>query len=129
MNITHRQDATRFWTLGALAVLLSAGTTFSYLRSMGYGIAAGALIGLRGREGDVAYAQHWAMFWFTTAACSLGASGLAGALATSIYKEAEWLPRFIARLVVASAVSFGLAVSIGLVTVSILSKSHYSAVR
>lgn len=129
MNTTDRQDAIRFWALGGLAVLLSAGTTLSYLRSMGYGIAAGALIGLRGREGDVAYAQRWAMFWFTTAACCLGASGPAGALATSIYEEAEWLPRFVARLVVASAVSFVLAVLIGLVTVSILTKSHHSVVR
>ena len=126
---TDREDAFRFWALGAVAALLSAGAAFSYFHSMGYGIAAGDLIGLRGREGDVAHAQRWAMIWFTTAVCCLGASGLAGALAISIFKEAGWLPRFIARLVVASAVSFVLAVLLGLITVSIFTTSHQSVVR
>src|SRR5215469_2293312 len=82
-----RQDAIRFWALGALAIILSAGAAFSYLHSVGYGIAAGDLIGLRGREGDVAYAQRWAMTWLVTAVCCLGVSGLSGALATSIIKK------------------------------------------
>jgi hypothetical protein len=69
---TDRRGASRFWALGTLAVLLSVGAAFSYLHSMGYGMAAGDLIGLRGREGDVAYAQRWAMFWFVTAVCCLG---------------------------------------------------------
>jgi hypothetical protein len=74
---TDRQDAIRFWVLGALAVLLSAGAAFSYLRSMGHGIAAGDLIGIRGREGLLAYMQHRAMAWFMAAVCCLGVSGLA----------------------------------------------------
>jgi hypothetical protein len=53
---TDGQYGSRFWGLGALSVLLSAGAAFSYLHSMGYGIAAGDLIGLRGREVDVAFA-------------------------------------------------------------------------
>jgi hypothetical protein len=57
---TDLQDAIRFWAFGAIAVLLSAGAAFSYLHSTGYGIAAGALIYLRGREGNVAHAQRWA---------------------------------------------------------------------
>ena len=126
---TDRRDAIRFWALGALAVLLSVGAAFSYLHSMGYGIAAGDWIGLRGREGDVAYAQHWAMVWFVTAVCCLGVSGVSGALATSLFDEAERLPRFVGRFVVASAVSFVLAVVILWVTVSIATASHHSVVR
>ena len=126
---TDRQDAIRFWALGALAVLLSSGAAFSYLHTIGYGMAAGDLIGLRGHEGDVVHAQRWAMVWFMTAVCCLGVSGLTGALATSIYKEAGWLPRFVARLVLASTVSFVLAVLIGLVTVSIAMASHHSVIR
>ena len=118
---SDQQDATRFWVLGALAVSLAVVAAFSYLRSMGYGIAASDLIGVKGREADVAYVQRWAVIWFTTAVCFLGVSGLSGALTTSIDGEAEWLLRFAARLIVASTVSFVLAALIGLVAVWIAS--------
>src|ERR1700758_1968962 len=113
------QDALRFWGLGAFAILLSAGAAFSYLHSMEYGIAAGDLIGLRGREGDVAFAQRWATFWFTTSVCCVGVSSLAGAFATPIYEDASRLSRLIARMVVAAVISFVLAVLIGFVSFSI----------
>jgi len=126
---TDRQDALRFWGLGTLAVLLCAGTAFSYLFCMANGIAAGDMIGLPGREGDVITAQRWARFWFTTSVCCLGVSGLAGAFATRIYEDASRLSRFIARLVVATTVSFVLAVLIGWVTVSIAAASRHSVIR
>jgi len=128
-TVADRQDARRFWGLGALSVLLSAGAAFSYLHSMGYGIAAGDLMGLRGREGDVAFAQRWATVWLMTAVCCLGVSSLAGALATSIYEGSERLSRLIARLTVALVVSFVLALLIGFVSFSIITSSHHSAVR
>ena len=117
------------WGLGALSVLLSAGAAFSYLHSMGYGIAAGDLIGLRGREGDVAFAQRWATVWLTMAVLCLGVSSLAGALATSIYEDAARVSRLIARLMVAFAVSFVLALLIGFLSFSIITSSHHSVVR
>jgi hypothetical protein len=126
---TDRRDAIRFWALRALAMLLSVGAAVSYLHSMGYGMAAGDLIGLRGREVDVAYAQRWAMVWFVTAVCCLGVSGVSGALATSLFGEAEWLPRFVGRFVVATTVSFVLTVVILWVTVSIATASHHSVIR
>lgn len=126
---TDRQDSRRFWGLGALSVLLSAGAAFSYLHSMGCAIAAGALIGLRGREGDVAFAQGWATVWLTTAVCCLGVSSLAGAFATSIYEDAARLSRLIGRLMVALVVSFVLALLIGFVSFSIITSSHHSLVR
>jgi len=128
-TVADRQDARRFWGLGALSVLLSAGAAFSYLHSMGYGIAAGDLIGLRGREGDVAFAQRWATVWLMTAVCCLGVSSLAGALATSIYEGSARLSRLIARLTVALVVSFVLALLIGFVSFSIITSSHHSVVR
>ena len=128
-TVADRQDARRFWGLGALSVLLSAGAAFSYLHSMGYGIAAGDLIGLRGREGDVAFAQRWATVWLMTAVCCLGVSSLAGALATSIYEGSERLSRLIARLTVALVVSFVPALLIGFVSFSIITSSHHSVVR
>jgi hypothetical protein len=126
---TDRQDAIRFWALGALAVILSAAAAFSYLHSMAYGIAAGDLIGLRRREADVTYAQRWATVWLMTAVSCLGVSGLSGALATSTYQEATRLPRFVTRLVVALAVSFVLAVLIGFVFFVIVTATHRSVVH
>jgi len=126
-TVTDRQDAVRFWGLGSLAVLLCAGTAFSYLFCMSNGIAAGDMIGLQGREQDVITAQRWARFWFTTSVCCLGASGLAGALATPIYEEG--LRGFVGRAIVASTVSFVLAVLIGWVTVSIAMAAHHSVIR
>ena len=124
---TDRQDAVRFWGLGTLSVLLCAGTAFSYLFCMSNGIAAGDMIGLQGREQDVITAQRWARFWFTTSVCCLGASGLAGALPTPIYEEG--LRGFVGRAIVASTVSFVLAVLIGWVTVSIAMAAHHSVIR
>ena len=124
-----RQDTLRFWGLAAIAILLSAGAAFSYLHSMGYGIAAGDLIGLRGREGDVAFAQRWATVWLLTAVGCLGVSSLAGALATPIYEDAAPLSRLTARLVGALVVSFVLAVLIGFILFSIITSSHRSIVR
>lgn len=126
---TDRQDALRFWGLGTLAVLLSAATAFSYLFCMANGIAAGDIIGLRGRERDVITAQRWARFWFTTSLCCLAVSGFAGAFATRIYEDASRLSRFIARLIVATTVSFVLATLIGWVTVSIAAASRHSVIR
>ena len=126
---TDRQDAIRFWGLGTLAVLLCAGTAFSYLFCMANGIAAGDMIGLPGREQDVITAQRWARFWFTTSVCSLGTSSVAAALATPIYEEGSRVARFVARATVAATVSFVLAVLIGWVTVSIATATHHSVVR
>jgi hypothetical protein len=126
---TDRQDARRFWGLGILSVLLSAGASFSYIHSMEYGIAAGDLVGVRGREVDVALAQRWATVWLTTAVCCLGVSGLAGALTTSIYEDAARLSRLIARLMVAVVVSFVLARLIFSVSFWIMTSSHHSVLR
>lgn len=112
-----------------MCVLLSAGAAFSYLRSMGYGIAGGDLIGLRGREGDIVFSQRWAMVWLTTAVCCLGFSSLAGALATSIYPEGARLSRLFIRLALASVVSLVIALLIGFVSFSIITSSHHSVVR
>lgn len=126
---SDRQDILRFWGLGCLAILLSAGAAFSYLHSMGYGIAAGDLIGLRGREGDVVLAQRWATVWLMTAVCCLGVSSLAGALATPIYEDAARFSRIIARLVGALVVSFVLAVFIALISFSMITSFHHSIVH
>jgi hypothetical protein len=124
-----RQIAFRFWGLGSIAVLLCAGAALSYVLSMGNGIAAGDLIGLRGREGDVITAQRWARFWLTTSACCLAASSLVGALATRTYEEASRVVWFVTRILVAAVVSFIIAVLIVFFALSMAAASHHSVVR
>ena len=116
----------KFWGLGAFAVLLSACAGFSYLFYMGQGIVVGDLLGLRGREADVAIAQRRAVYWLLVSVCCLAGSGIAGALATPIYEHAPRFPRFIARLVLAFVVSFMLAV---LIAFLIITTSHHPIVR
>ena len=125
----HRRDTLRFWGLGAVAMLLSAGAAFSYLHSMGYGIAAGDLIGLGGRQADVAFAQRWATVWLITAVSCLGVSSLAGALAAPIYEDAAWVSRLTARPFTALLESFVLAVLVGFISFSMITSSHHSIVR
>ena len=125
----HPKDALRFWGLGALALLLCAGAAFSYLFCMSNGIAAGALVGLRGREQDVIIAQRWAGFWFTASVGCLGASSVAAALATPVCDDVSRVAQLIRRAVVAAVVSLVLAVLIGWVIVSIATASHHPVVR
>jgi|SRR5271165_3192651 len=126
---TDRQDALRFSILGTCAVLLSAASAFSYLAYMGQGIVVGALLGLRGREMDVAVAQRCATYWLLASVCCWGGSSIATALASPIYADASRVPRFLARLVLASASSIILTVLIGLVSFSIITASHRSVVH
>jgi len=126
---TDRQDALRFWILGTCAVLLSAASAFSYLGYMGQGIVVGALLGLRGREMDVAIAQRWPTYWLVASVCCLGGSSVAAALTLPIYADASRLPRFLARLVLASISSIVLTVLIGMVSFSIITASHRSLVH
>ena len=68
----------KVWLVAALALCLAAASAFAFFGYMAQGIAAGALIGLPGREQDVAQYQHQAMPWFV--ACFLFQVGLVGCL-------------------------------------------------
>jgi hypothetical protein len=96
---------------------------------MEQGIVVGDLLGLRGREVDVAITQRWAAIWLLASVCCLIGSSVAGALATPIYDYAPRLPRFVGRLVLASIVSIVLAVFIGLVSFSFITASHRPVIR
>ena len=54
----NRQTTLHIWVLGTIAVLLSCASAFSYFLRVGQGIVIGDLLGLPGREADVALAQH-----------------------------------------------------------------------
>jgi hypothetical protein len=120
---TDQHDTHRVWALRAFAVLLCAASAFSYLSYMGQGIVVGDLLGLRGREADVAIAQRRAICWLAASVCCWGGASVAGALATPIYEDAPRLPRFIARLVLALMISLALVVLIGF-SFSIITAPH-----
>jgi len=128
-GFTYRQDVLRFWILGTCAVLLSAASALSYLGYVGQGIVVGDLLGIRGREADVAVAQRRATYWLVASVCCLGGSSVTATLASPIDADASPLPRFLARLVLTSISSIVLTVLIGLVSFSIITASHRSAVH
>ena len=66
--------AHRVWIPAVIAVLLSIASAFSYFGYVGQGIIVGALLGLPGRESDVAIAQHWATYWLVASLCCLTGS-------------------------------------------------------
>lgn len=110
-------------------MLLSAASALSYLGGVGQGIAVGDLLGVQGREADVAVAQRWATYWLVASVCCLAGSSVTAALALPIYADVSPLPRFLARLVLTSISSLVLAAIIGLVSFSIITASHHSVVH
>ena len=67
-TLCHMETTSRLkWLLWLLAVGFAASAALSYCGYVGNGIAAGSLIGLPGREGDVAKAQQYAGLWLGAA--------------------------------------------------------------
>src|SRR6476661_2486419 len=65
MEPIFRTDESRTarWMIACLAAAFSFAAALAHLAYVGNGIAAGAIIGLPGREGDVTVAQHHAVVW------------------------------------------------------------------
>jgi hypothetical protein len=128
---TDRQAPLRLWVLGGGALLLSIASAFSYIGYIGQGIVVGDLIGLRGREADVAAAQQWATYWLLASAfCLAGSIGtVTPALPFPFYADASRLSRFTARLVLASIFSTVLTVLVGLVLFSVITALHRSVIH
>jgi hypothetical protein len=100
-----RQTPLRIWSLGAIAVLFSIASAFSYLGHIGQGIVVGDLLGLSGREADVAVAQQRATYWLIASLFCLTGSISTAAFALPFYTDASRLSRFIARFILASVFS------------------------
>jgi hypothetical protein len=123
-TITHR-----VWIPAVIAVLLSIASALSYFGYVGQGIVVGALIGLPGRESDVAIAQHQATYWLVASLCCLTGSIVTAALALPLCSDASRSFRFIARFVVASILSLAVTVFIGFVAFSIITALHRPVVH
>ena len=116
---TDRRSRLRLWILGAIVTLLSMASAFCYFGHIGQEIVVGALLGLPGRDADVAIAQHRATYWLMASLFCLTGSILTGAVAMPFYSDASRPSRFIARFVLASIFSLVLTVFIGAVAFSI----------
>ena len=94
------------WIVASLAGILATVAALAYLAYIANGIAAGAIIGLPGREVDVAVAQHHAIVWLVT--CAVFQFGVVIALFSLLRfgAEADRLVRFASRGVVATLLSF-----------------------
>jgi hypothetical protein len=119
----------RFLVLGTCAVLLSAASAFSFLSYMGQGIVVGALLGLRGREADVAAAQRWAVLWLGASCACFAGSSVTAALVSPLDPDEPRVARFLVRLVVSATLSILLTALIGWAAFSIITASRHSVVH
>ena len=125
----NRQTSVHAWVLGTVAVVLSFASAFSYFGHIGQGLVVGDLLGLPGREGDVALAQHRATYWLIASLVFLTGSTVATTLALPFYADASRLARLVARFVLASIFSFALTVFSGVATFTIITSLHRTVVR
>jgi hypothetical protein len=124
MEAANRAATLRIWILGGIAALFSIACAFSYFFYMAQGIVVGALLGLPGREGDVAIAQHWAAHWFVTSLFCLIASALTATAALPVYAGASRVPRLVARFILASLMSVAFSLLIGIAAFSVIAAFH-----
>jgi|HubBroStandDraft_6_1064221.scaffolds.fasta_scaffold164346_1 hypothetical protein len=102
------------WTVACLAGAFSAAAALAYLAYMANGLAAGAIIGLPGREVDAAVAQHHAIAVFQL--------GVVIALFSLLQfgAEANPLVRFASRGAVATFLSFVTTLVVGVLIFEML---------
>ncbi len=96
----------RTWLGWVLAVGFAAGVALLYSGYMGNGIAAGALIGLPGRESDVAIAQRNASYLFTAALLLQFGVAVVLYFLLDFAVDAARPTRFAVRSLVAGLISF-----------------------
>jgi hypothetical protein len=115
-----RRNWPRIWVLGAVAVLFSIASAYSFFIYVTQAFVAGDLLGLPGRESDVAIAQHRATCWLMASLFSLVCSIVPTTLLLPFFAHASRLARFVGRFVLASVISLVLTVLIGNVAFSVI---------
>ena len=110
MELTiHKQSK---WIGWIVATILAAAAAYAYFASMSHGMAAGAWIGLPGRESDIAFAQRMAMKWFYLSLLLQAGVALAIFSVLRFGQEASIAVRIGSRAIVAAALS--LACTLGM---------------
>ena len=122
MESIRKPDKPRIatWIVACLAGAFSAAAALAYLAYVANGIAAGAIIGLPGREVDVAVAQHHAAVWLVM--CAVFQFGVVIALFSLLRfgAEADRLVRIASRGVDATFLSFVTTLVIGVIIFEML---------
>ena len=107
-----------------MAGAFSITTVLAYMEFMGQGIAAGALIGLPGREADIAIIRHQADVWLAVAAVFQFAVVIALFSLLSLLRfgsENDRVVRWTSRGAVATFLSFVTTLGIGMIAFETLS--------
>lgn len=107
------QERIPIWLRWIVSAALPILASLAFMGCMGNGIVAGALIGLAGREADVAVAQRNAIFWFTVSAVLQVAFALWVFSMLRIGEEATPILRYISRAAVAVLLSFPITLIVG----------------
>jgi hypothetical protein len=110
----------RIWISSAIATPLSIASAFSFFGYIASGMDVGDLLGVPGRESDVAMAQHEAGSWLLASVCLLTGAIFMTTFALPFYENATRIPRTIARFVIASILCLGVTVLIAVVGFSII---------
>ena len=103
------------WVVACLASAFSTVAALAYLFYMANGVVVGAIMGLRGREMDVAVAQHYGIVWLVV--CAAFQFGVVIALFSLLQfgAEAGRLVRLASRGLVATLLSCVATVVVGIV--------------
>src|SRR5450432_2773431 len=107
MELIRRASRPRIatWIVACLAGAFSSVAALAYLFYITNGIVAGALIGLAGRETDVAVAQHHAIVWLVVCAVFQFGAVIALFSLLGFGAEADGLVRLASRGLVATVLS------------------------
>jgi hypothetical protein len=103
-----------------LTLVFAAAAAFAYFAYMANGLVVGALIGLPGREADIAVAQGHAAKWLVAFA-ALQAGVVTGLFSLLRFgADATPVVRFASRAVVATLLSFPATLTVGALAVSVV---------
>ena len=98
------------WLFVGLAIVAASGAAFAFIVYAANGIVAGSIIGLTGREHDIAIAQHRSVMGLLSGV--LLQFGVAGALLSSMRREDDLSVRILMAVLGSCAVTIvcGLAI-------------------
>jgi hypothetical protein len=105
------------WLLGAICAVAA---TLCYVGYMAHGMVVGDLIGLPGRESDIAAAQAFARRWLAYSALWQGGVALSIFTALEIGTDLSPIRRYALRASAAGFLSLPFTIAIGIVLIGIL---------
>lgn|SRR5512146_681647 len=115
----RRVDWHSGWWRVASAAICAFAAAFAWIAYLSNGIVVGALIGLPGREADIAEAHHRAIFSMALALLAQLGTVLSLSILLTIGAEFPRFPRILARGCIASLLSIPVTVAAGLVLILI----------